>query len=221
MIPNDEQRQLGEAAQTFLAEQAGPAAWRRTVAARPAHGFDPGLWQQVAEMGWPAAVLPEAHGGLEFGWQGMNLVFQALGRHLACTPLLSSVVLGGGAVMAWGNEAQQAQWLPRLATGEARLALALDERSRHAPGHVDTVAERTAGGWRLTGAKSMVLDGLGVQAYVVAARSPDGTLGLFLVEADRPGLRVTPTPLLDQHPVCRLQLDGVEVSADARLNAPA
>jgi alkylation response protein AidB-like acyl-CoA dehydrogenase len=130
-------------------------------------------------------------------------------------------VLGAGAVMACGNEAQQAQWLPRLATGEARLALALDERSRHAPGQVDTVAEPTEGGWRLTGAKSMVLDGLGVQAYVVAARGSDGSLGLYLVDADNIGLRVTATPLLDQRPVCRLQLDGVEVSADARLNAPA
>ena len=221
MIPNDEQRHLGEAAQTFLAEQAGPAAWRRTVASAPRHGFDEALWQQVADMGWPAAVLPEAHGGLDFGWQGLGLVFEAMGRHLACTPLLSSVVLGAGALMACGDEAQQTEWLPRLATGEVRLALALDERSRHAPTEVDTVAEPTAGGWRLTGDKSMVLDGLGVQAYVVVARSSDGALALFLVEADRPGLRVTPTPLLDQRPVCRLQLDGVEVAAAARLSAPA
>ena len=218
MIPNDEQRQLGEAAQTFLAEQAGPAAWRRTLAAQPRHGFDEALWQQVAEMGWPAAVLPEAHGGLDFGWQGLGLVFEAMGRHLACMPLLSSVVLGAGALLACGNEAQQTAWLPRLATGEARLALALDERSRHAPYEVDTVAEPTAGGWRLTGAKSMVLDGLGVQAYVVAARSSGGSLGLYLVDADSTGLRVTATPLLDQRPVCRLQLDGVEVPAAARLN---
>lgn len=220
MIPNDEQRQLGEAAQTFLAEQAGPAAWRRTVAARPAHGFDPVLWQQVAEMGWPAAVLPEAHGGLDFGWQGMNLVFQALGRHLACTPLLSSVVLGGGAVMAWGNEIQQAHWLPRLATGQARLALALDERSRHAPGDLCTVARPEAGasaGWRLHGRKTLVLDGLGADAYVVAANVPGTGLELFLVDAAAPGLTIEATPLLDQRPVCRLRLDGVAVDAADRL----
>jgi len=218
MIPNDEQRQLGEAAHTFLAEQAGAAAWRRTVAAEPRHGFDETLWQQVAEMGWPAAVLPEAPGGLDFGWQGLGLVFEAQGRHLACTPLLSSIVLGAGTLMACGSEAQQAEWLPRLASGEARLTLALDERSRHAPAEVGTVAEPTAGGWRLTGSKSMVLDGLGVQACVVAARSPDGAFGLYVVDAGSSGLRVKATPLLDQRPVCRLQLDGVEVPAAARLN---
>jgi hypothetical protein len=164
LLPNDEQRQLGEAAQTFLAEQAGPAAWRRTLAARPVHGFDQALWHQVAEMGWTAAVLPEAHGGLDFGWQGLSLVFEALGRHLACTPLLSSVVMGGGAVMACGTEAQQAHWLPRLAAGEARLTLAMEERSRHAPHHAKTVAQPQAGGWQLHGVKTLVLDGLGADA---------------------------------------------------------
>jgi alkylation response protein AidB-like acyl-CoA dehydrogenase len=220
MIPNDEQRQLGEAAHTFLAEQAGPVAWRRTVAARPAHGFDPALWQQVAEMGWPAAVLPEAHGGLDFGWQGMNLVFQALGRHLACTPLLSSVVLGGGAVMALGDATQQAHWLHRLASGQSRLALALDERSRHAPGDLCTVAQPVAGGsagWRLHGSKTLVLDALGADAYVVAADVPGTGLGLFLVDAGAPGLTIEATPLLDQRPVCRLRLDGVAVGAAGRL----
>ena len=217
LLPNDEQRQLGEAAQTFLAEQAGPAAWRRTLAERPVHGFDQALWHQVAEMGWTAAVLPEAHGGLDFGWQGLSLVFEALGRHLACTPLLSSVVMGGGAVMACGTEAQQAHWLPRLAAGEARLTLAVEERSRHAPHHAKTVAQPQAGGWQLHGVKTLVLDGLGADAYVVSAQVPGAVLGLFMVPAGAPGLTVEPTPMLDQRPTCRLHLDGVQIDAQACL----
>jgi alkylation response protein AidB-like acyl-CoA dehydrogenase len=217
LLPNDEQCQLGEAAQTFLAEQAGPAAWRRTVAARPTEGFDQALWRQVAEMGWPAAVLPEAHGGLDFGWQGLGLVFEALGRHLACTPLLSSVVMGGGALMACGTEAQQAHWLPRLAAGEARLVLAMDERSRHAPSRVQTVAQPQEGGWLLQGTKTLVLDGLGADAYVVSAQVPGAGLGLFLVPAGTMGLTVEPTPMLDQRPACRLHLAGVQVNEAACL----
>lgn len=220
LVPNDEQRLLGEAAQTFLADQAGPAAWRRTMVAQPRYGFDEALWQQVAEMGWTAAVLPEAHGGLDFGWQGLGLVFEAMGRHLVCAPLLSSIVLGAGVVAACGDEAQQSRWLPRLASGEARLALALDERSRHAPGDLRMVAQPVAGapaGWRLHGSKSLVLDGLGADAYVVAANVPGAGLGLFLVDAGAPGLTVEATPLLDQRPVCRLHLDGVAVGAADRL----
>ena len=121
---------LRDSAQQFLAERSPVAALRGLRDRHDANGYDPALWREIAELGWPAAVLPEAYGGLGVGYQGLATVFEQLGRTLAATPLLSGVVLGGGLLLDAGSEAQRAAWLPRVATGEALLALALEESPR-------------------------------------------------------------------------------------------
>ncbi len=67
-ILNDEQRQLKDSAQEFLANKAPVAALRQLRDEGSADGFDRALWQEVVEMGWTTAIFPEEHGGLpDFG----------------------------------------------------------------------------------------------------------------------------------------------------------
>ena len=64
---SEEQRQLREVARKFLAT------------------LEPGVepWEQiVAQQGWQAIPIPEAHGGFGFGWMELAVVFEALGRTL-------------------------------------------------------------------------------------------------------------------------------------------
>ena len=92
---NDEQRQLGDSATEFLNAQSPISLQRRLRDERAPLGFAPALWQQVVDLGWPAAVFPEAYDGLGVGYAGFGAVFEAMGRTLAALPLLSSVVLCG------------------------------------------------------------------------------------------------------------------------------
>jgi alkylation response protein AidB-like acyl-CoA dehydrogenase len=219
---NDDQRLLADSARDFLAARSPVSAQRRLRDEAAAFGFDPQLWRDAVGLGWSAIAFPEDFGGLDFGCKGLGPIFESMGRNLSATPLLSSVVLGGSLVQLAGNSAQQAQWLPALIGGEQRLALAVDERSRHDPRGVALEAKAEGQGYRLHGDKFWVVDGLGADAYVVAARTsgqPGETQGisLFLVPADTKGLTVSALALIDSRNSARLQLDGVQLGSDALL----
>lgn len=225
---NDEQRQLGDSAIEFLNAQSPISLQRRLRDERTPLGFEPALWQQVVDLGWPAAVFPEVYDGLGVGYAGLGAVFETMGRTLAALPLLSSVVLCGELVLAAGSETQRQRWLPGLVDGQQRLALALDEQGRHHPERIKTRARRNAqgNGWLLDGEKCFVIDGIGASWLIVVARvldaqGGDAGLGLFMVEATQAGVTLQPTLLADSRNHARLSLSNVEVADDLRLNAAA
>ena len=67
---------------------------------------------------------------------GAGLVLEATGRTLAPSPFLSSAVIGASALLLAGDAAQQEAWLPKIVSGEAILALAVDEGAHHSPARV-------------------------------------------------------------------------------------
>ena len=174
----------------------------------------------MVELGWSAIPFPEDFGGLDFGCQSLGPLFEQIGRNLSASPLLSSVVLSGSLLQLAGTPEQQQRWLPALIGGEQRLALAIDERGRHDLLATELRAERSEAGWRLSGAKLFVVDGVQADAYLVLARTAGQRgeahgLSLLLVEAGAPGLTVAPAALIDSRNCARLQFDGVTVDAGA------
>src|SRR5438093_11282960 len=86
-------------------------------------------------------------------------------------PMLSTVLLGGTALLLGGSAAQQEEHLAPVAAGERRLALSYQEaRSRHAVHHVETRATPAGGGWMLRGEKLQVLAGHVADRRTVTAR---------------------------------------------------
>lgn len=219
---SDEQRLLADSARDFLAARSPVSAQRRLRDDAVALGYDAPLWRDAVDLGWSAIPFPEEFGGLDFGCKGLGPIFESMGRNLSATPLLSSVVLGGSLLHLAGNSAQQTHWLQAVISGEQRLALAVDERSRHDPRHMALEAKAEGQGYRLHGEKLWVIDGLGADAYVVAARTsgqPGDSQGisLFLVPAGTPGLTVSGVSLIDSRNSARLQLNDVQLGGDALL----
>lgn len=222
---SEEQRLLADSARDFLAARSPVAAQRRLRDQGPASGFDPQVWRDAVALGWSAIPFPEAQGGLDFGCMGLGPVFEAIGHNLAATPLLSSVVLGGSLLHLAGSPTQQGDWLPALISGERRVALAVDERARHQPRDIALAAVADGDGFCLQGEKFWVVDGVGADAYVVAARTagqPGEAQGisLFLVPAGTPGVACSPLPLIDSRNSGRLRLDQVRLGRDALLGRP-
>lgn len=223
MLLSQEQELLKDSAVAFLADQAPVAQQRRLRDEKVEQGFDTQLWQQMVEMGWPVAVLPEEHDGLAAGYLGMGAVFEAVGRNLSAQPLLSQAVIAPELLIRAGSKAQQAHWLPLLAAGEARIALATDEKSgEHLPAKLATIATQTDKGWSLSGEKSFVMDGVAANAFVVLAASAEGAQGLWLVPADAKGVSVARVSMIDSRNMARVAFDRVELTADMALtNMPA
>ena len=212
MTLTEEQQMLRDAARDWARERSPVAALRRLRDGGDAGGFDPALWAEMAEMGWSGVLVPEAHGGSDFGFSALALVLAETGRTLTASPLLSTAVIGASALTLAGSEAQQAAWLPRIAAGDAVVALAVDDGPHHAPERMALGAERANGGWRLAGEKRFVPEGGAADLFIVAARTGAvhagaGAVTLFLVEAAE--ARAQPRRLADSRGWADVRFDTV------------
>ncbi|WP_163806072.1 acyl-CoA dehydrogenase family protein [Mycolicibacterium anyangense] len=186
-----EQRDLGEAVADLLAKRSPESEVRRLMA--DDRGHDPAVWAELAAMGIPGLVIPEEFGGAGAGAAELGVVSEQMGAALLCAPFLSSV-LTANLLVALGDSEENSDALPRIATGELIATVAHAE-----PGHARPPAESattaTANGasWRLSGAKTYVLDATAAQRFYVLA----GT-GIFAVDHDAPGLAVSPLTTVDQ-----------------------
>ncbi|WP_404302872.1 acyl-CoA dehydrogenase family protein [Alicycliphilus denitrificans] len=215
---NEEQTMLRDSAQAFLSEQSPVTLQRQLRDDAAPLGFAPALWQQVTELGWPAATLPEHAGGLAMGYPGLGAIFELMGRHLAALPLLSHSVLAAELLLQVDDAAQQAQWLPLLARGGERLALALDESQQHRSAALRTRAEKHGDGWRIDGDKWFVIDGLGARWLIIAAQvAGEAAPALFVVDSQAEGVALKPLHLADSRNHARITLQAVQVNAGARL----
>jgi acyl-CoA dehydrogenase len=210
---SDEQVALREQARKFLADRSSPERVRRILEG-PAP-YDADLWRGMAEMAWPGTAIPEAHGGAGYGYLELCVIAEELGRSLAPTPFSSSVYLATEAILAWGSEDQKRRWLPRLAAGEEIGSLALAEGPQApTPASVRTI--ETDG--RISGIKVPVADGDVADFAVVAARTADHALSLFIVDLAAPGVARAPVKTIDPtRSHARIAFDG---AAAEPLGAP-
>jgi alkylation response protein AidB-like acyl-CoA dehydrogenase len=197
---SEDQRQMQDSLRSALA-RACPLARVRDASDRGL-ARDEAVWAVVCEIGVPALLVPEAHGGLGLSLLDAAIAAEELGRCAAPVPFLGSAVLAAIALREAGNVEQQAHWLPRIATGKAVVGAALCEALAGARADVGVQLR----GGRLHGSSCFVIDAAQADAYLLA--ESDGSL--HLVAADAPGLQSVPLLAIDAtRPLVELRLDGV------------
>jgi alkylation response protein AidB-like acyl-CoA dehydrogenase len=194
---SDDQESLRDAVRRWV--DKGFTFERRHGLAK-AGGATRAVYAELAELGLTGLVVPEAHGGMGQGAIDAMVVSEELGRGLVNAPYTHAALMAPR-LLAVAPEALQAQWLPGIASGEALVVPALQERAaRHHLDHVTTRATQAAGGWVLDGAKCVVPGGDEADAFIVPARisgadKDTSGIGLFLVE--RAAAQVTGYPTQD------------------------
>ncbi|HEX6740408.1 MAG TPA: acyl-CoA dehydrogenase family protein [Sphingomicrobium sp.] len=210
MLLSDDQKMLQETAASFLAERGGIAAQlRRLRDAGDGDGFDRALWAQFAELGLTGIAIPESHGGLGLGAAEAALVLEEVGRNLTPSPFLTTAVAAARAIE---GTAHGERWYPAILSGEAILALAVDEGPRHAPEQTALEAKRQGNGFVLDGVKQFVVHGASADMIVTAAKT-EGGITLFAVP--RGAAAAETVTLADGSKAARLRFDRVELDADA------
>ena len=220
----EEQRLLRESLDRLMGDSYGFDK-RRGYLAEP-DGFSTAMWGQYAELGLLGLPFAEEQGGFGGGGVETMVVMEALGRVIALEPYLATVVLAGTALRLAGGAAQQEAIAPQIAGGSLRLAFAQTERqARYDLDDVMTTATKTAGGWRLDGAKSVVVHGDSADRLVVSARvsgdrhDADG-IGLFLVDPAANGVARRGYRMRDGAGAADVALSGVDVAAGDVLGEP-
>jgi alkylation response protein AidB-like acyl-CoA dehydrogenase len=119
-----EQLMFRDTARDLLHKHCPPTAVR--AAWSEASGRVPGLWARLAETGIVGLTVPEALGGLSMGELDLVLVLEEAGRAAAPEPLLETVAVGAPLLRDAGTAALREAWLPRVASGDAVLAVGLE-----------------------------------------------------------------------------------------------
>ncbi|MEP4486757.1 MAG: acyl-CoA dehydrogenase family protein [Halioglobus sp.] len=226
LVLNEEQSMLKDAAAGFLAEKATVAHLRELRDSGNATGFSQDVWKEMADMGWAGIAIDEAFGGLGYGYTGLGLVLEQVGRNLSASPLQSSVLIGATIIAELGDQAQKEQFLPAIASGQSIVTLALQEGAHHAPTHIATTAVAGGDGYVLNGSKRLVLDAHVADTFVVIARTsgePGDAEGLsaFIVDAKADGVAVEQRTMVDNLNTGVVTLNNVSVAAGALLGSEA
>ena len=207
---SDDEQQLSEAVQRWV--ERGYGFERRTAIAK-AGGFSAEAWGEIAELGLLGLGTSEEDGGMAMGPVAAMLALEALGRGLVLEPV-AAVALVAASVVAQASADARARWAPRIASGEARVVLATQERAaRYKLNRVDTQATAAGDAWTLSGTKSIVPIGDQADAFVVSARvsgnadDPAG-IALFLVERGAAGVRTQGYALQDGSRAAEVTLAG-------------
>lgn len=216
---SEEQQMLLETTRRFVAGDIGFDARRQSLVA--AEGFSRAAWQGFADLGLLALQVPEADGGLGGSALDTMLVLNALGEDLVLEPYLASAVLATKAVAALGSDQQRARLLPALAAGQVIAVLAHDEpATRFEPLAIDTRAMPHAGGYLLSGHKSVIAHAGSAATLLVTARIGDqdgAAIGVFEVPGDAAGVRVDSYRTVDGVAAGDIHFEQVQLAADARL----
>jgi alkylation response protein AidB-like acyl-CoA dehydrogenase len=222
LVLNEEQSMLRDSARGLIRDKAPVSHLRQLRDSRDATGFSRDLWRAFAEMGFAGLLVPESFGGSGLGCVEAGVVMEEIGRTLMPSPFLSTAVLAASALSRGGSAAQQSAHLPKIADGSLLAAFAIDEGAKHRPLRTSMQAVRSGNGFRLNGAKALVVDGHTADLLIVAARTAgaagerDG-LTLFLVDAKAKGIAIERTAMVDAHNAARIVFGNVEVNADGVL----
>ena len=193
----EEHDELRATIRAFLAEHSDELAVRAQMATD--RGYDPAVWTQLAEqLGLAGLVVPESYGGAGFGAVELLIAMEEMGRALLCAPYLGTSVLSTNALLACADAPTQKELLAEIAAGRRIVSVAHAEPNGRWDVAGITLRARAKGdGFELDGTKTWVLDGHVADTLLVAARSGDGELGLFRVDARAEGLSRALVPTLD------------------------
>ena len=212
----EEQEMLREA----MAGLCADAAESVRALENDSRGFDDGFWSQLVAMGLTGLMIPEEHGGSAMGLLDATIVYEELGRSLVPSPHFVSSVVSAGVLQAGGSADQQAEWLPRIAAGEAILTPAcLEPDNGTGPSGVQLAAVSDGNDVVLTGVKRHVAFASSADRLIVSAREPAG-VSLFLVDPSATGVTLTQQLTVASDTQYRIDLEGVRVPTADRIGAP-
>jgi len=191
---SEEQEMLRNSARDFLTKECPKTLVRQMETDEK--GYSPNMWKGMADLGWTGLVFPEAYGGSGMTFLDLCVLIEELGRALAPSPFVPTVVYCGLPILAAGTDDQKKQFLPKIAKGEMIMTLALTEPSaRWDAGGVTVKATAEGDDFVITGTKLFVLDAHIANYLLVVTRTKDGKnkeegITLFLVDAKSPGIKL-------------------------------
>ncbi|MEA3135204.1 MAG: acyl-CoA dehydrogenase [Gammaproteobacteria bacterium] len=212
-------------------DKEAPKSWARELE-RDEHNYPFALWEKFTDAGFHGVGIAE-----EFGGQGGDVVMQMiLGRELARSLAGLAWIwgitsfAGSKSIGIYGSESQKQKFLPQIAAGKLRAAIAFTEPGGGTDvlGALRTEAVRGDGGWILSGEKIWSSSAHVADYLLVLGRTDKNVakrhqgVTLFWVPAKSPGVKITSLPKLGMRSMgsCAVHFENVFVPDDLVLGEP-
>ena len=209
---SEEQTLIRDTAREFL-ENECPEEHVRAME-EDEQGYSPELWKQMADLGWQGLMIPEEHGGSGFSYLDLCVLVEEFGRALVPGPFIPNATCAAWLTIA-GSDAQQAKYLPAIASGTAIHTYAVTEESGRWDRAGFTLTAREDGSdYVLDGTKLFVPDANVADYLHVIANLPGGQIADFIVPRDQTGVEVTLLKTIASDKQAEVVLNGVRVSAE-------
>jgi alkylation response protein AidB-like acyl-CoA dehydrogenase len=180
--------------------------------------FDRETWGELATANLLGIAVPEAHGGLGYGFLDLALLLVEQGRAVAPLPLLPTLVMGALPVARFGSDDQQGV-LDRVVAGDAVLTAALNELGAE-PDVPTTTATQDGDGWRIDG-KKVCVPAAHLAEWILVPATVGDDVAIFLVPPATAGVTLERQATTSHEPQFVVGLDGVVVPGSAVLGSVA
>lgn len=218
---SEDERMMRDAARAYAQEKLQP----RIIEAYAHETCEPGIFAEMGGMGLLGITLPQEYGGLGASYVTYGLVTREIERvdsaYRSMMSVQSSLVMYP--IYAYGSEEQRQKYLPGLASGALAGCFGLTEADAGSdPGAMKTRAEKTPGGFRLSGTKTWISNSPIADVFIIWARSDahDGKIRGFVLDKGMSGLsapKIGGKLSLRASITGEIVMDGVEVGEDAIL----
>jgi alkylation response protein AidB-like acyl-CoA dehydrogenase len=200
---NEQQEMLKTMARDFIAKECPMTGVRKLMADET--GFSPELWKKMAELGWLGLVFPEEYGGTGMNFRDLTILLEEMGRTVLPSPFVSTLLLVGMPILAFGTKEQKNEILPKIAKGEIVCTLAaLEEDGDWWADSIKVRADRRGDQYVINGTKLFVPDAKVANYILIAARTkrtenPEEGITLFLLDTKEAwGILTTPLKNMDE-----------------------
>ncbi len=211
---NEHQLELQAAAHQLFAEQCPTTVIRDIEAGQL--GYQPDLWQEMAQRGWLGLTFPSSKGGGDGSFLDLYLLYEEMGRFLVPSPHLDTVAIAGDLIMSVGTEPQRQSVLPQIADGRCLVSVAnLEPSGSFGPAGITTTATRRDGDFAISGTKLLVGFADSADYFLATARAGGSDVSLFLVDAKGPGISASPLQNIAGGAFYEVSFDTVPVRLDA------
>lgn len=210
LVLTEEQVAVQDAAKKLIRAQSPLTELRRLRDEKNPTGYCVDLWQRMIELGWPGIIIPETFGGLGLTADYLSVILEECGRTLTPSPVWSSGLFASYLIVNSNTSELQRETLTALAAGTRTVAVALEEKARHAPFDIKTTLSGTSQ-MKLNGRKHFVVNGHVADALVVTARSDEGALQLVLVNTAQSGVTVERNQMVDSHNSATITFNDVSI----------
>lgn len=226
----EEHRSFREMVRRWVDKEA-PKEWARALE-RDEHNYPHALWEKFTDAGFHGIGISEHYDGQGGDVVTQMLLARELARSLGGLAWIWGITsfAGSKSIGLYGSAEQKARYLPLIATGKLKAAIAFTEPAGGTDllGSMTTTAERVDGGWVLNGEK-IWSSSAHVADYLLVIARTDKTvekkhqgLTLFWVPAKAAGVKITPLAKLGMRAMgsCSIHFDNAFVADEHVLGEP-